>query len=94
MLIYNECHRNEQEKGVNGVSGRRRISIVKRVGFSAKFHGEGKRRVVCKTQSFSLCGVYVGLVSGSNGTSWLHCVSDHIAVLSSLSLPLPLMANK
>lgn len=47
---------------------------MKRVGFSVKFHGGGKRRDVCKTQSFSLCGVYVGLVSGSNGTSWLHCV--------------------
>ena len=86
-LIYSECLRNEHEKGVNGVPRRRRISIVKRVGFSVKFHAEGKPRDVCKTQSFSLCGVYVGLVSGSNGTSWLHCVSDHIAVF--LPSPFP-----
>lgn len=70
-----------QEQGVY-------LSIVKRVGFSVKFQREGKGRDVCKTQSFSLCGVCVGLVSGSNGTSWLHCVSDHIAVF--LPSPFPL----
>jgi hypothetical protein len=75
--IYNECLRNEHEKGVNGVPKIKRIYIVKRAGFSTTCHREGKRRAVCnpcKTQSFSLCGLYVGLLPGSNGTAWLHCV--------------------